>query len=211
MKQPVLIFDFGNVVSYFDYLKICERFGRRLGVTAPAFREILLVRGFVELQRQFESGQIAPHDFAQRVMALAGMDLSYEEFVRGWEDIFWINEPVARLIAFLHSRGYRLLLGSNTNVLHATYFRQRFAATLDLFEHLVLSHEVGCMKPDRGFYEACVSAARVPAAACVFMDDVVENVEGARGAGLTALHYVDTPTLLADLRQLGVEVPTAEG
>jgi len=29
-----LIFDFGNVVSFFDYLRACERFGHRLGWTA---------------------------------------------------------------------------------------------------------------------------------------------------------------------------------
>ena len=47
----------------------------------------------------------------------------------------------------------------------------------------------------------------MPAASCVFIDDIAENVEGARRAGLTALHYVDTPTLIADLRRAGVEVP----
>src|SRR5262249_38742815 len=134
-----------------------------------------------------------------------------DEFVRGWEDIFWLNEPVARLIDFLKSQGYRLLLGSNTNVLHARHYRRQFAPTLDLFDHLILSHEVGYLKPERGFYEGCVGAGEVPAAECVFMDDVIEYVEGARRAGLKALHYVDTPTLIAELRQLGVEVPPDQG
>jgi glucose-1-phosphatase len=67
------------------------------------------------------------------------------------------------------------------------------------------------MKPDREFYLACVRAAGVPAAACVFIDDIPDNVEGARDAGLTALLYVDTPRLIADLRGLGVEVPSVQG
>lgn len=37
MRVPVLIFDFGNVVSFFDYLLACERFGRRAGLTGPEF------------------------------------------------------------------------------------------------------------------------------------------------------------------------------
>ena len=41
--------------------------------------------------------------------------------------------------------------------------------------------------------------------------DALENVDAARRAGLTALHYIDTPTLVGDLRRLGVEVPPGEG
>jgi putative hydrolase of the HAD superfamily len=211
MRQPVLIFDFGNVVSFFDYLRACERFGRALGLTGAALRERLQERGFAELHDRFERGEIDPEAFAASVMALAGLELAYDEFVRGWEDIFWLNEPVARLIEALDARGYSLLLGSNTNILHAAYFRRKFAPTLDRFHRLVLSHEVGRMKPDAVFYEACVAAACVPAGSCVFIDDLPANVEGARRAGLEALHYRDTPTLIADLRRLGVEVPGGEG
>ncbi|HKI18269.1 MAG TPA: HAD family phosphatase [Isosphaeraceae bacterium] len=210
MRQHALIFDFGNVVGFFDYLRACERFGARLGVTGPVFRQRMLDEGFAQILGQFESGRITPHGFAREVMARSGLSLTYEEFVRDWEDIFWLNEPVARLIDLLKSRGYTLILGSNTNVLHATHYRRQFAATLDQFNDLVFSHEVGYVKPEPGFYAACVAAAGFPAASCVFVDDVEENVEGARRAGLTAVQYMDTPRLIADLRRLGVEIPPGE-
>ena len=136
-------------------------------------------------------------DFAELITAPFGLSLPFEEFVREWEDIFWLNEPVSLLIASLKSRGYTLILGSNTNQMHADYFRRRFAATLELFDALVLSYEVGCLKPDSRFYEACARAAGVPAGSCVFIDDMAENVDGARKAGLQALQYVETATLIA--------------
>ena len=86
----------------------------------------------------------------------------------------------------------------------STHFRRQFASTLDLLDHLILSHEVGHMKPAPEFYAACVSAAGVPAGVCIFIDDLEENVDGARRAGLIGLHYVDTPTLIADLDRLGM-------
>jgi glucose-1-phosphatase len=211
MRQPVLIFDFGNVVAFFDYLKACERFGARLGLDGPAFRRLALERGFVDLLAEFECGRITPEDFSQTLMSRCGLSLPYDQFVRDWEDIFTLNESIARLIPPLKAEGYRLLLGSNTNVLHATHYRRQFATTLDLFDGLVLSHAVGSMKPDREFYLAGVRAAGVPAASCVFIDDIPENVEGAFAAGLTALLYEDTPKLIAGLRGLGVEVPAGEG
>jgi putative hydrolase of the HAD superfamily len=76
---------------------------------------------------------------------------------------------------------------------------------------LILSHEVGCMKPDARFYLAGVAAAGVPASSCVFIDDLEENVEGARRAGLHGLRYVDTPSLIDGLRGLGVEIAADEG
>jgi putative hydrolase of the HAD superfamily len=207
MRQPALIFDFGNVVAFFDYLRACDRFGARLGVSGSALRTQLLDQGFAQILGQFESGRITADQFARDVMARAGLSLAYDEFVRDWEDIFWLNEPVARLIDALKSRGYTLVLGSNTNILHATHFRRRFAPTLGKFDHLVLSYEVGHIKPEAGFYSACVAAAGLPAAGCIFVDDVAGYVEGARTAGLAAVQYVDTPELIAALRRLGVEIP----
>ena len=142
--------------------------------------------------------------------AISGLDLPYREFVDAWKDIFWLNEPVARLIEVLKSRGYTLLLGSNTNVLHAAHYRRQFARTIDMFDHLILSYEVGCLKPDARFYSAVAAAAGLSPASCVFIDDLEENVDGAREAGLTGLLYADTPRLVAGLRRLGVEVTAAD-
>lgn len=204
MQKPAVIFDFGNVVGFFDYLKACERLAPRLGLTAEAFRRRIVERGFAQLLGRFESGAIGPEEFAEEVMVLSGLRVSYAEFVDAWQDIFWLNEPVARLIERLKSAGYMLLLGSNTNILHSTHYRRQFASTLELFDNLVLSHEIGHIKPSAEFYRACVAAAGLPTSSCIFVDDLPENVDGARRAGLIGLHYIDTPALITDLTRLGV-------
>lgn len=206
MREPVLIFDFGNVVGFFDYLRVCEHFAAPAGISAPALRDRLLERGFADLLVEFETGRIEPESFAAQMMELAELDLSLDDFTRGWRDMFWPNEQVVDLISHLKSRGYRLFLGSNTNVLHATHYRRQFAATFDGFEGYILSYEVGHMKPAREFFDACVRAAGVPASSCVFIDDVEANVEGARSAGLVGIHYVESTALVAELARLGIEV-----
>jgi FMN phosphatase YigB (HAD superfamily) len=211
MLLPVLIFDFGNVVAYFDYRRFFDRLGARLGRTGESIRTQLLEGGFSKLHAPFESGLITPVAFAESVTAGLGVSLPFEEFVRDWEDIFWLNEPVSRLIASLDARGYKLILGSNTNALHAANFRRKFAGTLDRFDALILSYEVGCMKPEARFYEACAKAAGVAPGSCVFIDDMAENVAGAKLAGMQSLQYVDTEGLVAGLRELGVEIGPDEG
>jgi epoxide hydrolase-like predicted phosphatase len=201
-----IIFDFGNVLAHFDYARAGERFGRSLGMTGEEFIRQAREAGFVELLKTYESGGMTSEAFHLRFNEITGHRADFEEFAASWTDIFWANEPVHRLIDGLKRAGYKMVLGSNTNELHARHFREQFADVFRHFDALVLSHEVGRLKPDPGFYLACASAAGRPPHECVFIDDLPENVEGARNAGLIGVHYEDTDRLTADLRGLGVEI-----
>src|SRR5207247_1858137 len=149
-----------------------------------------------------ERGAMSAEEFSSAFAGLAGLDIPHDEFARAWADIFWLNQPVADLIQTLRGRGYTLVLGSNTNDLHANHFLPKFADTFAHFDRLILSYEIGHIKPSAEFYLACAAAASAAPAECVFIDDMQENVEGARAAGLAALRFRDVPTLLADLRAL---------
>ena len=205
-QHPVLIFDFGNVVAFFDYRKACDLLGRPLGLSGEALLELARARNFVAILQQYERGAITAEAFSESFCRLVGLELPHHEFAAAWSDIFWLNEPMARLVEFLKQEGYRLILGSNTNALHAARFQKQFASTLAHFDHLVLSHEVGHLKPSAEFYLACASAAGQAPASCVFIDDLAENVEGARAAGLSALQFTEFPKLLSDLMEAGVDV-----
>ena len=103
------------------------------------------------------------------------------------------------------------MLGSNTNDLHAAQFRRQFAETLANFDRLVLSYEVGHFKPSAAFYLACAEAAGAEPGDCVFIDDLLENVEGAQAAGLVGILFRDTVTLIRDLAAIGIDMPSAAG
>jgi putative hydrolase of the HAD superfamily len=211
MDRPALIFDFGNVVAYFDYRRACEHFGRSLGMSGEMFLERVRALGFSDLIQRYERGTLSAQEFSRAVCAPVGLDVPHEEFAAHWSDIFWLNEPVAQLVTFLKGRGYTLVLGSNTNDLHAAQFRRQFADVLANFDRLVLSYEVGHIKPSADFYHACAAAAGRPPSDCIFIDDLPENVAGARAAGLRSVLFRDVPTLLPELQALGVEVPNGDG
>ena len=207
MRRPALIFDFGNVVAHFDYGQAASKLGARLGLSGAEVLDRLRPLGFSEILKDYESGRINAEAFSSSVSGLIGLAISHDDFVAAWSDIFTANESLALLFGFLKEKGYTLILGSNTNDLHAGQFRRQFAETLVHFHRLVLSYEVGHVKPSIRFYEACVEASGLDAAGCVFIDDLIENVEGARAAGLVGLHYRTTVGLVDDLRALGVVVP----
>lgn len=205
-RRPVLIFDFGNVLAFFDYTRACDRLGPRVGLSGADFLLRLRERGLTPLLQDYERGSISSLEFSESVSALAGLDIPHHEFATAWADIFGLNEPVAALVRELRSQGYTLVLGSNTNDLHAVQFRRQFADTLAHFHELVLSYEVGLIKPSAEFYHACASAAKAAPGDCVFIDDMPENIDGARAAGLMGVHYQGVPNLLEELDALGVEL-----
>ena len=205
-RRPALIFDFGNVVAFFDYTRACDQLGPRLGLSGADFLRRVRERGLTPVLQEYERGRIACEEFSRSVCALAGLDIPHDEFAAAWSDIFRLNEPVADLVRDLKGRGYTLVLGSNTNALHAAQFRRQYAATLAHFDRLILSHEVGQIKPSAGFYHACAAAASAAPGDCVFIDDLPENVAGATAAGLSGVLYRDAAPLAADLRARGVDV-----
>ena len=207
MRRPALIFDFGNVVAHFDYRKAASRLGSGLGISGEELLDRLRPLGFSDLLKLYESGKMSAEEFTAGVSDLIGLAIPHDEFVAAWADIFWANDSLTPLFGFFKEKGYTLVLGSNTNDLHADQFRRQFADSLAHFDRLVLSYEVGHVKPSTAFYLACAEAAGAEPGECVFIDDLLENVEGARAAGLVGLHYRTTDQLLVDLGALGVEIP----
>ena len=75
-----------------------------------------------------------------------------------------------------------------------------------MFDVVINSARVGVAKPNPRIYHKAAGALGVEPAACVHIDDVEDNVHGAREAGFAAIHYEgDYPALERELRALGVE------
>jgi putative hydrolase of the HAD superfamily len=207
MQKLILMFDFGNVVSFFDYGLMYDRFGKLLGLSGKEFEASLDREGILGLSKRLERGQISPDEFWSSVKESTKLGITQEEFERGWGEIFTLNEPVARLIKELKRQGYTLLLGSNTSVLHSRAFREQFADTIACFDHLIFSHDLGEMKPSSSFFSACLDAVHARPESCVFIDDAESNVEGARACGLQGIVYRSPLELIRELSQLGVNIP----
>jgi len=207
MRNPTvsIFFDFGNVVAFFDYLILFGRFGGRIGLSAEEFRDRMAARGFASLLADFERGVLTPEQFTAAFCERGEIEVSFDRFVADWSDIFRPNESVCALIAALKAAGHPIFLGSNTNVLHTKHYRRQFAATLDLMDGFVFSYEVGHNKPAPEFFQACSRMACAPPESCIFIDDLPENVAGARAAGLRGIVYRDTESLIGDLLGLGVD------
>lgn len=208
-ERTAIIFDFGNVVAHFDYARSCEVLGEPHGLSGTHLLEKAKGAGLTPLVRRYERGELSDEEFSRETCRLLGVEVPHSEFETAWADIFWPNEPVARLVAALKGAGHPLVLGSNTNAIHADQFRRQFAGTLAHFDRLVLSFEIGHCKPSADFYLACARAADREPGDCLFIDDLEENIQGAREIGMPGIHYDPSQhgALLDELERRGIAVP----
>jgi putative hydrolase of the HAD superfamily len=200
--MQALVFDFGNVIGYFDHYQALNKLAPYTDLTPRAMYAAVFG---TDLEDAFESGRITAAEFLTQFRSLCGLRCDDDFLSAACSDIFRPNPDVCALLPGLRPR-YRLLLGSNTNELHAVQFRRQFADVLRHFDHLVLSHEVGVRKPRAGFFEHCQRLADCPAHECVFIDDLAANVEGARACGWHGILYTGVEDLRAKLAALGISV-----
>lgn len=199
--MKTIIFDFGNVVGFFDHRRALEKL-RPFSPLTPEEMYAAVYDG--PLEDQVERGQLTTPVFLRMVHELWRLNCDVDFLAHAVADIFQANPEVCELIPKLRGR-YRLLLGSNTNAIHADQFRKQFAEVLGHLDALVLSYEIGTRKPDADFFLHCVRLARTQASECVFVDDLAANIAGARAVGLHGVHYRPGADLAGRLRALGVE------
>jgi glucose-1-phosphatase len=204
MTVRTIVFDFGNVIGYFDHRRAARLLAGHTGLPEEVFHAVLYD---AELEDAYESGRISSAEFLRRFRAIGPLPCPDELLGVAYADIFWPNDDVCALVPQLKER-HRLLLGSNTTELHARQFRRQFADTLRHFDALVLSFEVGVRKPRARFFEHCQRLAGCPAEECLFIDDMPANVAGARACGWQGIVYRGFPELREQLAGLGIPVGT---
>ncbi len=75
---------------------------------------------------------------------------------------------------------------------------------LDEFDVVFNTAEIGIAKPDPAVFSLVCDRLDSPPARTLFIDDLAENVAGARAAGLVAHQHTDLPSTVAVLTRWGV-------
>lgn len=201
-----IIFDFGNVIGFFDHRLGTARMARLLGDSVDEEQVYRLYYG-TDLEDRHERGLISSDEVLRQFKRhFHSPHVDEQALAQAFGEIFWPNPAVIDVIRRLPPH-LRLVLGSNTNELHYRWFGPMFADVFERFAHLVLSFEIGCRKPEAKFYQECLAACGCSPNEALFLDDRPENVEGAKALGIRAVRYDPSLDLAALLEeQAGVSL-----
>jgi epoxide hydrolase-like predicted phosphatase len=198
MSIRAVIFDMGGVLVRTENRAPRTRLAARLGLT---YDELSALVFDSKSAHQAMKGEITTAEHWEAVRKTLGV--SKKEFPQVPLE-FWGGDALDEdLINFL--RGLRLHY--KTAMLSNAWddLRQMIEEIWmidDAFDQILISAEVGLVKPDRLIYEKIISDLGVKPAEAVFVDDFPHNVEAAKGAGLEAIHFLGPDQVLEDLRKL---------
>ena len=156
-----------------------------------------------EVQQAYTRGEISTKEFYREACRVFKKPVPYRDFKRYWNDIFWENPGMDRLLARI-KRHYPLYLISNTNALHFTHIKKEFRL-LRHFKKMFPSHEVGARKPDLRIYRRVLKKIGLRPEETVFIDDMKSFIRGARQTGMHAIRFKTRLRLIRDLRKLGIK------
>ncbi len=154
---------------------------------------------FADLAKRMNSGELSWVDFVAKIAQLTNQTPAD---VQRFYEAERINPEVVALADALHGRYVTGIISNASNEFFAPLVTK---GKLDhVFDHIIVSSEIGVAKPDAYIYrEACRRAGVQPEEA-VFIDDIARNVDGAIRVGMRAVVFTDVPRLKLDLAKIGV-------
>lgn len=187
------IFDLGNVIVDIDFSRVLGTWSDLSRIPLATLKQKFVMG---EAFHQHERGEISDEAFAEAMCHEMGLSLSYEQFAHGWQAIFVaLRKDVIDIMQQLRVQGHRVVVLSNTNRLHTTFWPDEYPEVHAAADHLYLSQEMGMRKPEARIYQTVLQAEGFSAEDTLFFDDNADNIEGATQLGITSILVTGRDTL----------------
>ena len=215
MSIKTTMFDIGDVCYLFSmdpvYDGLSRLSSRSREEVAKIFDDTPESPGPDRLHNTGKISSLGFYEMGCRALGINESKLSFLRFVNLWNSlILRPNKPVCDLIDRLYTK-YGLVAVSNTDPLNMQQAWRLMPGTLRKFDPgcIVVSYEVGVMKPDHLIYREALKRSGSIAGSCVFIDDKVKYVNVANELGMHGILYdpkndLDASRLKQDLMSLGV-------
>lgn len=152
---------------------------------------------------KLERGEISEDEFLERLADGLEESLGHRPHLHGFRHLFFDaldpNEEMIALMRELKASGLTMAMLTN-NVREWEPLWRSMLPIDEIFETVVDSAFVGCRKPEARIYELTLERIGMPAEACLFVDDISTNCDGAAAVGMHAIHFRDNEQAIAAIR-----------
>ena len=198
MPIRAVIFDLGGVLVRTENPAPRARLAERLGMSPAELSRIVFDE---DSAYRATLGAITTQEHWEAVRRKLG--LSPEEFPAVPVE-FWGGDTLDRdLVDYLHAlrpRYKTALLSNAWDDLHQVL--EEYWKITDAFDEIIISAEVGLLKPDPRIYQLALERLNVEPQEAVFVDDFPENVAGARAVGIRAIQFRDSGQARAEVEAM---------
>lgn len=197
MPIRAVFFDNGGVILRTEYQAPRERLAERLNLT---YEDLVKIVFDSESSRRASLGVTGVEEHWATVARKVGRPVFEAGQIR---DEFFAGDVLDRdLLDFIQALRPRYKTGMITNAWSDAREYLHKNRLDELFDGLVISAEVGVMKPEPQIYQIALERLKVLAEEALFIDDMPANVEGAQAIGMHGLLFRDAPRTRAELDKM---------
>lgn len=199
MRQTIncIIFDFGGVIGYpQDQRKVEEM--KSLTKMGDEFDEAYFLH-----RHEYDEGLIDKYEYWNRITngsVELTEDIIKKLVIADYGSWTMLNQDTLSYIKEVKEEVDLVVLLSNINFEAKDYVRDELGL-FKLFDKTFCSCDLHLMKPDIRIYEHVLNELDVCASKCLFIDDSLANIEGAKSVGMNGIHFKSFNQLKMDQLQ----------
>ena len=129
--------------------------------------------------------------------------LKRSDFWNAWKLLLGEEKNTVNILEALNKQ-YSIWLLSNTNPKHIQDEIEKRYLFPSLVNGAVYSFDVGVRKPEKEIYEIAMQRANANPQECLFIDDLLENIQAAKQIGIEGVHFISSEQLKQELVRLGI-------
>ena len=185
-----IIFDMGQVLVGYQADRVCSHFIKDRSMEKRVCHAVFDSPEWVLLDMGVISEEQGLERMKQRLESEDEKDLAELCFENWHRFNMWPMEGMKELVEDLHRRGFHIYLCSNASLRLLTCY-QDLIPGIELFDGVLFSAQVKCIKPQKEMYQHLFSRFGLEPSQCLFIDDQELNVQGAREAGMEGYCFAD--------------------
>lgn len=201
-KISTIVWDLGGVLYETDLQKTLDGFKTLAkpsdNVILPEAKSLLDHPTFAKT----DTDEMGPDDLRAYLRSEFKVEASDAQIDEAWNALLiGIIPGRTELLKSLKGH-FRLLLLSNTNRIHQDFLREECKELFSLFDKVYFSYDLKMRKPNVGIYQKVSELEGLEMEECLFFDDNLPNVTGAKEAGWQACHYEEEEKMLQQIQTL---------
>lgn len=202
-RPKLVVFDLDDVLVEYQRERRVDALARAVGAPPATVLEALFKSG---LETKNDRGELGLEDYLDAVRRRHGLDIPMDAFIDARRQSMRLRRDVLTLAERIAPQT-TLALFSNNGQWLGRQLPKFFPELRPLFgTRMVTTGQLGLTKPDPQAFYACLSTLGFSPASALMIDDRVENVAGAKSAGLDAIHYASPPQLASELLLRGFDL-----
>ena len=196
-----IVFDYGNVLVEWNPRYVYQRF---FPDDPEAMERFFHEVDFMEWNAQQDKGR----SFADGVAALSKEFPQHAHLIQAYHD-HWkdsIGEAywgTVEIMKQLKQAGYALYGLSNWSAETFPHILEQYDF-FNMFDDMVISGEVGHVKPQPEIFHILLERIGRPAQECLFIDDSLPNIQQAQTIGFATIRFESSEQLVKALRSLNI-------